>query len=64
MPRYDGTGPAGVGPRTGWGLGPCVRGARVATMRIGRFGRGLLGRGAGRALARRPRVVRRRRRFW
>jgi len=23
MPRYDGTGPAGMGPRTGRGFGPC-----------------------------------------
>ena len=23
MPRFDGTGPLGLGPRTGWGLGPC-----------------------------------------
>lgn len=23
MPRFDGTGPSGDGPRTGWGRGPC-----------------------------------------
>ena len=23
MPRFDGTGPLGIGPRTGRGLGPC-----------------------------------------
>lgn len=23
MPRYDGTGPRGYGPATGWGMGPC-----------------------------------------
>ncbi len=23
MPRLDRTGPLGLGPRTGWGLGPC-----------------------------------------
>jgi len=23
MPRFDGTGPAGFGPGTGWGRGPC-----------------------------------------
>jgi len=23
MPRFNGTGPLGLGPRTGWGLGPC-----------------------------------------
>jgi len=26
MPRYDGNGPAGMGPRTGWGRGPCGAG--------------------------------------
>ncbi|NMB92050.1 MAG: DUF5320 domain-containing protein [Parcubacteria group bacterium] len=26
MPRFDGTGPMGLGPRTGRGLGPCGRG--------------------------------------
>ncbi len=23
MPRYNGTGPRGKGPMTGWGMGPC-----------------------------------------
>ena len=23
MPRRDGTGPMGMGPMTGWGMGPC-----------------------------------------
>jgi len=23
MPRFDGTGPFGAGPGTGWGMGPC-----------------------------------------
>jgi len=23
MPRFDGTGPLGSGPGTGWGMGPC-----------------------------------------
>lgn len=23
MPRFNGTGPLGAGPGTGWGLGPC-----------------------------------------
>ncbi|MFC1663887.1 DUF5320 domain-containing protein [Patescibacteria group bacterium] len=23
MPRYNGTGPLGAGPGTGWGMGPC-----------------------------------------
>jgi len=36
MPRFNGTGPGGLGPRTGWGLGPCGVG-----MGFGReFGRG------------------------
>jgi len=26
MPRYNGTGPLGLGPGTGWGLGPCGAG--------------------------------------
>jgi len=26
MPRFDGTGPMGLGPGTGWGLGPCGAG--------------------------------------
>jgi hypothetical protein len=26
MPNFDGTGPMGLGPRTGRGLGPCGRG--------------------------------------
>ena len=28
MPRRDGTGPAGQGPKTGWGFGPCGGGMR------------------------------------
>ena len=28
MPGMDGTGPRGLGPGTGWGRGPCVRGLR------------------------------------
>ena len=24
MPRFDGTGPLGYGPGTGWGRGPCM----------------------------------------
>ncbi len=44
MPRFDGTGPTGAGPGTGWGLGPC--GAGMAWRRG--FGRGLgYGRGLG-----------------
>ena len=26
MPKFDGTGPQGLGPRTGRGFGPCGRG--------------------------------------
>ncbi len=26
MPRYNGTGPLGQGPMTGWGMGPCGAG--------------------------------------
>ncbi len=44
MPRFDGTGPGGLGPGTGWGLGPC--GARMGYGRRG-GGRGW-GRGYGR----------------
>ena len=36
MPRFDGTGPWGLGPGTGWGLGPC--GAGLGRRRG--FGRG------------------------
>ena len=35
MPRFNGTGPMGQGPGTGWGLGPCGSG-----MRRGGSGRG------------------------
>ena len=28
MPRFDGTGPLGRGPGTGWGMGPCGGGMR------------------------------------
>jgi len=38
MPGFDGTGPRGLGPLTGRGLGPC---GGVRTSRLGRwFGRG------------------------
>ncbi|MFZ5449886.1 MAG: DUF5320 domain-containing protein [Thermodesulfobacteriota bacterium] len=51
MPGYNGTGPLGTGPGTGWGLGPCGAGRRRG------FGRGM-GRGAwgfGREVYGRPR---------
>ena len=38
MPRYDGTGPLGAGPGTGWGMGPC--GAGIGWRRGGGRGRG------------------------
>jgi len=38
MPRFDGTGPWGLGPGTGWGLGPC--GAGMAWRRGRGPGRG------------------------
>ncbi len=47
MPRFDGTGPGGSGPGTGWGSGPC--GAGMGWRRGG--GRGW-GRGYGRGLGR------------
>lgn len=31
MPRFNGTGPLGLGPGTGWGMGPC--GAEMAWRR-------------------------------
>ncbi len=43
MPGFDGTGPWGMGPGTGWGLGPCGAGR---AWRRG-FGRGWFGRGRG-----------------
>lgn len=33
MPRMDGTGPAGSGPRTGWGRGYCAGGLRAGRKR-------------------------------
>ena len=40
MPRYNGTGPLGSGPGTGWGLGPCG-GEMAYGRRGGGRGRGL-----------------------
>jgi hypothetical protein len=40
MPRFDGTGPWGYGPATGWGRGPCGIGSRRGFGRgFGRFWR-------------------------
>ena len=41
MPRFDGTGPLGFGPGTGWGMGPCGMGMdwrRGFGRGFGRFG--------------------------
>ena len=53
MPGFNGTGPAGMGPMTGWGMGQCGTGQRRTLGRgSGRgmgFGRGIgFGRGFGR----------------
>jgi hypothetical protein len=40
MPRFDGTGPNGMGPRTGRGLGQCDFGAARGFGRMRRFGMG------------------------
>ncbi|MGD8889419.1 MAG: DUF5320 domain-containing protein [Desulfobacterales bacterium] len=49
MPGFDGTGPAGGGPMTGWGRGPCNSGASYGLERSGsRRGIGFgYGRGRG-----------------
>lgn len=46
MPRFDGTGPQGMGPVTGRGMGPCAKGG-FGIRRCPRQGRGY-GRGLGR----------------
>lgn len=46
MPRGDGTGPMGMGPMTGRGMGYCA-GYRAPGFASGGFGRGM-GRGGGR----------------
>ena len=46
MPRRDGTGPAGKGPKTGGQRGSCV-GAKVTRRPLDGRGRGM-GKGAGR----------------
>lgn len=48
MPRFDGTGPTGQGPATGWGMGPCGAGLRRG--QGGGFNRFSRGFGAGRGL--------------
>jgi len=39
MPRFDGTGPWGLGPATGWGMGPCGAGRGWRRPIGGGFGR-------------------------
>jgi len=41
MPRFDGTGPMGYGPRTGRGMGPCGLGLRRGWGCCGGYGPGL-----------------------
>jgi len=40
MPNSDGKGPAGAGPKTGKGKGPCVEGAPNAPVQNQKPGRG------------------------
>jgi hypothetical protein len=40
MPGFNGTGPSGLGPGTGWGQGPCGAGRRRGFSRFGRGPRG------------------------
>jgi len=50
MPAFDGTGPMGQGPRTGWGMGYCPPGPPVYTrppQYYGGWGRGRGGYGRG-----------------
>lgn len=52
MPRRDATGPQGMGPLTGRGMGPCQGEARLGGAGYGRgFGRGF-GRGLNRGYGR------------
>ncbi len=51
MPNRNGTGPEGLGPRTGWGMGNCAGGPAYGYGRGGGRGRGRgfgPGRGRGR----------------
>ena len=54
MPGFDGTGPSGQGPMTGWGAGRCAGNAPAPGAGFGRgLGRGRgFGRGFGRGLCR------------
>ncbi len=60
MPRKDGTGPRGKGPRTGRGLGQCKSDGKKPRFEVQEYGGGFgqgrgLGRGRGRGLGRGPR---------
>ncbi|MFW6123166.1 MAG: DUF5320 domain-containing protein [Thermodesulfobacteriota bacterium] len=48
MPRFDGTGPWGAGPGSGWGRGPCGTGRRRGFGAYGGGGYGPGGWGRGR----------------
>lgn len=48
MPRFNGTGPLGAGPGTGWGMGPCGSGMRRGAGCYGGWGVGRGGWGRGR----------------
>lgn len=51
MPGFDGSGPAGAGPKTGRGLGPCNGAIPSGKTGMRGFGRGMgAGRGFGRKL--------------
>ena len=43
MPRGDGTGPTGMGPRTGRGLGPCASYPAPGYVNVGRGRLSMLG---------------------
>jgi hypothetical protein len=47
MPGFDGTGPRGLGPMTGWGRGYCLEPADYVRPRSGIFGGYWGGRGRG-----------------
>ncbi len=51
MPKFNGTGPTGYGPGTGWGMGPCgggqAYGRRPARRSLGTGGGADRGRGLG-----------------
>ncbi|HAA34099.1 MAG TPA: hypothetical protein DCD97_02175 [Firmicutes bacterium] len=48
MPGYDGTGPMGAGPMTGWGRGFCFSPVQGTTPYLPFYGRPVYGYGFGR----------------